>query len=593
MREKLLSLVACLGVAAVLQTGDVCLAQDRTEQPVPRDAETKADMVLLGGSIYTVDNTRRWSEAVAISNGKIIYVGTDRGVQPFIGGRTRVQELSGRLVLPGFHDSHVHLLDGGIHLNECNLDNANSKEELFATIKQYAAAHPALAWVRGAGWALPIFEGANPRKEELDAIISDRPAAFVSADAHSIWANSLALRAAGITKDTKDPPHGRIERTADGAPSGTLRESAVELLEDAMPRLSDKERVKGLADAVALANRFGITSVQDADCNADVLNAYLELQRQSRLTLKVVAALHTYPDRGPAQVRQLIRMREKFSVGRVHATTAKIFADGVIEAHTAALQEPYADRPNEKGMPNYTPEALNELVSALSLARFQIHIHAIGDAAVHNALNALEGEAAQNTQLRPEIAHLELVDPADIQRFRKIGVIANCQPFWAYNDTYIQKCTAPLLGKERSSRLYQFQSIYQTGANMCGGSDWPVSTMNPLEAIQVAVTRQPPDKPNEPTWLPDERLALPDAIAAYTIGGAYANHDEADNGSIEVGKAADLIVLDKNVFAIPKMEIGKAKVVLALLDGTEVFRDESFPQQDVAKADSNRRPYAN
>ncbi|MGH9550476.1 MAG: amidohydrolase, partial [Terriglobales bacterium] len=334
-----------------------------------------------------------------------------------------------------------------------------------------------------------------------------------------------------MNKETKDPPRGRIERNASGEPSGTLREGAMELVERIVPPVTDKVRLAGLEKAQALANSFGITSIQDADANPDVLNAYLELQRQSKLTLKVVAALHTDPAQGPDQVQRLLRMREKFTCGRLRCSAAKIFADGVIEAHTASLMEPYSDRPGYSGIANYSAEALDQLVSALSLARFQVHIHAIGDRAVHDALDAFKNVSADSHALRPEIAHLELVAPEDIKRFRQYGVIANCQAFWAFNDPYIQKCTVPLIGAERCKRLYPFQSIYQTGATIAGGSDWPVTTLNPLDAIQVAVTRQPLDNPAEAPLLANERMALPDMIAAYTINGAYVNHEENETGS--------------------------------------------------------------
>jgi len=263
--------------------------------------------------------------------------------------------------------------------------------------------------------------------------------------------------------------------------------------------------------------------------------------------------------------------------------TAKIFADGVIESHTASMMKPYTDRPGERGIPNYTSEQLAELVAALSMARFQIHVHAIGDQAIHDTLDAFERCRSISAGLRHEIAHLEVIDRLDVERFRELGVIANCQPIWAYSDPYIVQYTIPLIGKERASELYLFQSLYNSGATIAAGSDWSVSSLNPIDAIQVAVTRQSiEEEGRRPPLIPDERLALSDILAAYTINGAFANHHEQETGSIEIGKAADLIVLDKNLFAVPPSEIHTTKVVLTMLDGAEVFRDESFPQQDLA-----------
>jgi predicted amidohydrolase YtcJ len=570
------------------------LAEPEQEAALPNAAGEKADLVLVGGHIYTMDASRTWAQAVAIREGKIIYVGSDLGAQKYVGSGTHVQELAGRMILPGFHDSHVHLMDGGMHLSECDLDDATTKDAALKMIADYAKAHQSDPAVIGSGWALPLFPDASPSKEDLDKVVPDRPALLLSQDYHSAWANSLALRAAGITKETADPPRGKIERDGNAEPSGTLRESAVQLVQHVMPQATDKDRVAGLARAVELANRFGITSVQDADADANVLNAYLELQRQGKLTLKVVAALHTDPALGVGQVDKMQRTRAKFTQGRLRATSAKIFADGVIEAHTASMCSPYSDRPDCRGIPNYTAADLSKLVAMLSLARFQVHIHAIGDQAVHDALDAFQAAGfADSSQLRHEIAHLELISPGDLERFRELGVVANCEMFWAFNDPYITTCTVPLIGPERSKQLYLFGSLYRSGATVAGGSDWPVTTLNPLDEIEVGVTRQSIDQNKLEPLLPDQRLALPDALAAYTINGAFVNHEEHETGSLEPGKAADLIVLDKNLFAIDPSEIHKAKVVMTMLDGAEVFRDESFPQQDVAQLKStSQKAYA-
>ncbi|HEY9775440.1 MAG TPA: amidohydrolase [Planktothrix sp.] len=557
----------------------------------PVRAQVKADLVLLGGRVYIMDAVRSNAEAVAVSAGKIAFVGNDQDAQAYVGAQTKVVELGGRMVLPGFYDCHCHLMDGGMIISQCDLDNAQTKQETLETIKKYAEAHKKESWIQGAGWSLPLFPDASPRKEDLDSVVADRPVFLLSQDCHSAWVNSKALQLAGVTAKTPDPPRGRIERDAKtGEPSGTLRESAVELVHQVAPKASDKERADGLERAVELANKFGITSVQDADCNADVLNAYLEVQKRGKLNLKVVACLHTDPSEGIAQLPRLIRMREKFSQGRLRATSAKIFADGVIEAHTASMLEPYSDRANEKGIANYTADELTKLVSMLNLAKFQVHIHAIGDRAVRDALDAFETDGGiKNIDLRNEIAHLEVVAPEDIPRFRQLGIVANCQPFWAYSDPYIKQCTLPLIGEERAKRLYLFGNLYRSGASMCGGSDWPVTTLNPLDEIQVAVTRQALGDEREAPLLPEQKLELPDAIAAYTINGAFVNHEEHETGSIEVGKAADLIVVSKDLFTLDPHEIHNAKVQLTLLDGQEVYRDESFPPQDVATHVESRR----
>jgi predicted amidohydrolase YtcJ len=262
----------------------------------------------------------------------------------------------------------------------------------------------------------------------------------------------------------------------------------------------------------------------------------------------------------------------------LNATAAKIFADGVLESHTAFLLEPYVDQPENRGPAHYRSEKLTKLITALDRAGFQVHVHAIGDGAVRMALDAFEEAQKSNGRgdLRHHIAHLELISPSDIPRFAKLGVIANFQPLWAYADSYITDLTEPILGPERSRRLYPIGSVVRTGAVIVGGSDWSVTSLNPLEAIQIGVTRYGLNDAKRVSWLPDERAGLASMIAAYTINGAYLAHREKQTGSIEVGKTADLVVLSDNLFTIPEYSIHKVKVLLTLLDGKEVFRDSEF-----------------
>jgi hypothetical protein len=278
------------------------------------------------------------------------------------------------------------------------------------------------------------------------------------------------------------------------------------------------------------------------------------------------------------QIPRLIELRKKYQGRRLRANTVKIFADGVIEAHTAALLEPYLDQPDNRGKANWEPDAFNQLVTALDREGFQIHVHAIGDRAIRLALDAFEAARAANgsRDSRHHIAHLELIHPQDWPRFRRLGVIANFQPLWAWADPYITQLTEPILGPERSRWLYPIASLVKTGALMVGGSDWSVSSMNPLDAMQVAITRRGLTDAAGPAWIPEERVDLPTMIAGYTINGAYVNFQETETGSIEVGKAADLIVLDRNLFEIPAPEIHRVKVLLTRLAGKEVFRDPTF-----------------
>ncbi len=539
----------------------------------------RADLVLRNGAIYTMDTARPRATAVAVAEGKVLYVGDDPGALRLRGGSTVVVDLGGKMVLPAFQDSHIHLVTGGIELGLCDLNGLRTKEDIFEKIKAYAAANPGAPWVTGGGWDLPVFPQANPRKEDLDALVPDRPAALSSADGHSAWVNSRALALAGVTKDTADPAGGRIERDpATGEPTGTLRESAAGLVEGLVPELGPEDHVQGLKAGLGLANRFGIASIIEASAGDRILDAYAALDRSGELSVRVLASLHVDTDKGTAEVDRLVKLRDAYRGARLKSTAAKIFADGVMEPHTAALLEPYLDRPGDRGTPLLEPKAFDALATALDAAGFQIHVHAIGDRAIRMSLDAFEAAGRANgfRDLRHHIAHLELIDPADIPRFKALGVTANFQALWAYADPYIADLTLPILGPARSRWLYPIGSVARTGAVIAGGSDWSVSSMNPLEAIQVALTRRGPDDPPGEAWIPEEKVDLETMLRAYTTNGAWLSHDEKSRGSLVPGKAADIIVLGRDLFKIPSSEIGRAKVLLTLLDGLEVFRDPSF-----------------
>jgi predicted amidohydrolase YtcJ len=579
MQNKRISVIqqrfcrALLAGFAVFLLLPVDACRGNREQPA-------AEVILKNAAVYTLDSSRPWAEAVAFAGGKILFVGASSGAEKYRGEGTKVLDLSGKMVLPGFQDSHVHLISGGMELALCDLNDLQTKEQIIARIRAYAAESPQKEWITGGGWALPVFPEANPSKEELDAIVSDRPAFLSAADGHSAWVNSRALELAGITEKTPDPEDGHIERKpGTNEPSGTLREAAAEIVSRLIPEPTAEEYLNGLRAGLALANRFGITSIIEASADDPILEAYAALDRSGELTVRVLASIYVAPEKGPAQVDELVQKRERYRGRILKATDAKIFADGVIESHTAALLEPYLDRPGERGKPILEAEEFNRLAAALDKAGFQIHVHAIGDRAVRMALDAFEAarEANGPRDARHHICHLELIDPADIPRFRELGVVANFQALWAYPDTYVTQLTEPILGPERSARLYPIGSVVRSGGLYAGGSDWSVSSLNPLDAIQVAVTRRDPQAPAGPAWLPEELVDLPTAVAAYTTKGAFLSFEEKTRGSIEPGKAADLVVLDRNIFEIPPVEIHAVKVALTILEGKVVYSAESAP----------------
>ena len=539
----------------------------------------RADLILTNAAVVTMAEGRTRAEAVAVAGGRILFVGDGEAAARLRGDATRVLDLGGRTVLPAFQDSHIHLVMGGVELLACHLTELGTKEAVFARIREYAAAHPELAWVTGGGWALPLFPQANPRKEDLDALVPDRPAVLDAADGHSAWANSRALALAGINRDTPDPAGGRIERDpGTGEPTGTLRESAAALVEKHVPELGPEDYIRGLKAGLALANRYGIASIIEARADADILEAYAALDRAGELSVRVLASLHVDTGRGVSEAGRLAELRRRFEGTRLKAGAAKIFIDGVVESHTAALLEPYADRPGDRGTPLLEAEAFEALAVALDRAGFQIHVHAIGDRAIRMSLDAFvaAGRANGFRDMRHHIAHLELIDPADIPRFRRLGVTANFQALWAYADPYITDLTLPLLGPGRSRWLYPIGSVARTGAVIAGGSDWSVSSMNPLEAIEVAMTRRGPDDPPGEPWIPEERTGLETMLRAYTVNGAWLSRDEKTRGTLALGQAADIIVLDRDLFAVPAHEISRIKVLWTLLDGRTVYRDPAF-----------------
>ncbi len=537
-------------------------------------ARAPADLVFRNGAVYTVDATRSRARTVAVRGGRIVHVGVDSVPAGLIGPGTEIVDLDGGMLLPGFQDGHVHLLAGGVELGECTLFTLATSAEVVDSIAACAAARPE-GWLRGVGWELTAFPGANPSKVLLDRIAPGRPALIEAADGHSAWASSRALELARITRETPDPTDGRIERDPrTGEPSGTLREAAVGLVSRLLPERTDAELSAGLDRALPLAAERGITAITEALASEATLRAYAAADRAGRLTLRVVAAADGESDSTGVEgvVARLGEWRAKYTTARVRPSTAKLFEDGVIESGTAALLAPYLDRKGDAGKPIYSQPVLDSLAAALDREGWQVHVHAIGDRAIRMTLDAFEHARSVNgaRDSRHTITHLQLVDPADLPRFRRLGVIANFEPFWANGDEYLTRLTEPSLGPARSRWLYPIRSVVAAGAVVSGGSDWSVSSLAPLDGIQVAVTRRTPES-HRPSWRPEEAVDLPTAIAMYTINAAYQNRLDRETGSIEVGKLADLVVLDRDLFEVPAGELHAVRVIRTLLEGRTVY----------------------
>ena len=554
------------------------------------DASKPADLALVNTDVYTVDAVGRWARAVAVRDGEIVAVGTDDEVRELVGPRTEVLDLAGRMVLPGFQDAHVHPTGGGMDRLRCDLSEEHTLEGYRARIRAYADANPDAEWILGGGWAMDVFPGGTPSCRDLDRIVPDRPAFFSNRDNHAAWVNTRALELAGVDAHTPDPADGRIEREPDGSPQGTLHEGAMLLVRRLIPDPDPEEIGRGILLAQAYLHSLGITAWQDAIVGVyptlpNSRDVYPMLAERGQLTARVVGALWWERGRGVEQVEELVGYRERTTVDRYRATTVKIMQDGVCENFTACMLEPYLDahgHPTEnRGLAYVDPEALPAIVTALDAAGFQVHFHTIGDKAVRDALGAIEAARRANgwNDLRPHMAHLQVVHPEDLPRFRRLGVTANGQPLWAANDPQMVELTLPFLGPERSAWQYPFGSLVRSGATLAFGSDWPVSTPDVLQEIHVAVNRTvPPDYAygsgteleREP-FLPGERITLAQAIRAFTMGSAYVNHLDGITGSIEVGKRADLVVLSTNLFELDPSEIAQAEVLLTLVDGAAVY----------------------
>lgn len=531
-----------------------------------------ADLLLTGGAVHTVDDRWTVAEAVAVTQGRIEAVGASDALAGLVGSSTRVIELEGRTVLPGFQDAHLHPLDGGLLSVVCNLHDTSSAEECLGEIARYANANPEREWIAGSGWSMDFFPGGNPDKERLDAVVPDRPVYLENRDGHTAWVNSRALVLAGITADTSDPPDGRIERDANGEPSGALHEGAKTIVEDIVPPTSHAEWEQALLNAQAELHALGITAWQDAVVTAKTLPAYIAVAGRGLLTMRVEGNLLWQRSQGEEQIEELAALRERGHVGRLRIRGAKIFADGVLENFTGALLEPYEGTDN-RGIAMHEPEELVRIVTLLDAQGFQVHLHTIGDRAVRESLDAIEAARKENgpRDARHHLAHVQLVHPDDQPRFAELGVVANLQTYWAAASRYVTELTLPFIGEERARYHYPFRSLQRAGAPLACGSDWTVSTANPLPQIEVAVTRvEHPTRGTEPL-LPGERLDLDTAVVAFTRGSAYVNFLDGETGTIEPGKLADLVVLDRDLFDRGAGPIGDARVVLTLVEGEAVY----------------------
>jgi len=542
-----------------------------------------ADQIFMGGRIFCADPIRRFATALAVSGGRIVAVGHDE-IRDLAGPGTQVHELAEGLVVPGFIDAHVHPIQGGLERRQCDLSGLGTRQEYLDAVRAYSDTRPELTWITGGGWQMSAFPAGTPTREDLDRVCADRPVFLPNRDHHGAWVNSMALELAGLDSTTPDPGDGRIERAPDGSPSGTLHEGAMHLVDRLLPVTTPAETRIALLEAQAYLHSLGITGWQDAILGEyanipDTCDIYLAAAQAGELTARVVGALWWQRDRGADQIDSLVERRERYQGPNFTASSVKIMQDGVAENFTAAMLEPYLDgsgsRTGNSGLSFVDPKALCQYVTELDAAGFQVHVHAIGDRAVREALDAIEEARTSNGpyDLRHHLAHIHVVHPYDIGRFRQLGVSGNMQPLWAALEPQMVDLTLPFLGEPRSAWQYPFGGLLRSGASLGAGSDWPVSSPNPLWGIHVAVNRElPPQEADRQydAFLPEQALDLASAVTAYTAGSAYINHCD-DAGVLAVGNVADLAVLDRDIFAAPSEEISLANVVATFVSGVQVY----------------------
>ncbi len=525
-----------------------------------------ADLVLLNGSVWTVNPDQPWAEAVAVKGEKILKVGSTAQIKKAVGNQTQVIDLNGDLVLPGFIDSHTHFLDGGFSLLSIQLREAESKEEFVARIKEKATEMEKGEWILNGNWDHQSFNPPElPRKEWIDGVAPQNPVCINRHDGHMVLANSLALKIAGITKDTLSPKGGEIlkdRRT--GEPTGILKDAAMELVMKHIPEPSLKLKMKAAEVALKHAAEYGVTSVHDMAYAVNI-EVYQELLKERKLTSR----LCVYISIEEIDLYQKLMAETLEGSAFLKIGGLKGFVDGSLGSSTALFFEPYADDPEKTGLfhSQMFPEGIMERrILEADKAGLQIAIHAIGDKANHVLLDILEKAIAQGGERdrRWRIEHAQHLLSEDIERMAKLGIIASVQPYHAIDDG---RWAEKKIGKERCRTTYAFQSLLEKGTVLACGSDWTVAPLDPLTGIYAAVTRQTLDGKNPGGWFPEQKITLEEAIKGYTLNGAYAEFSEGMKGSIETEKLADLVVLTQNIFEIPPEEIKNTKVKITIVNG--------------------------
>lgn len=550
------------------------------------DRREVADLVIFNGIIFTSQDNTPIVQAIAIKDGKILDIGSDDQMARYISQGTKKIDLLGRFACPGFNDSHLHFVGGGIYAKRLKLQECGCPEEVAALVEEKAKKAGEGEWILGRGWDQTVFPGKTwPTKELLDRAAPNNPVFLRRVDGHIAWVNSRALHIAGITGETKDPEGGEIlKNPRTGEPTGILKETAADLVYDLIPKPSQAQIREAIEYSLDEAKRFGITSIQDNSV-PEVLEVYEELEKEGRLTVRVSEWLDIQDD-----LTLHRELKEKYSSpeGLIRFFTLKGYVDGTLGSRTAAMLEPYSDDPSTSGFLQMNEEKLKERVRKGHAAGFSIALHAIGDRAVREALDSFEAldpgagmrengpKRGMNGTTRNRVEHAQVIAPEDLPRFKQLGVIASMQPVHCSAD---MKWAEERIGKERSQGAYAWKSILTSGARLCFGTDWPVESMNPLLGLSAAVTRMSPDELDESKdkerplggWMPLEKISIEEALKCYTAGSAYAEYAENYKGTLEKGKCADIAVLSENLLEGEPWKISAAEVVMTIFNGKVIY----------------------
>jgi hypothetical protein len=549
----------------------------------PQEVKSSAvDLALVNGRIWTASEGWGIVEALSIQGNRILHAGTTAEIRKDVGAQTRVIDLGGRLVIPGFNDAHIHFLSGALGLAELELFDAKSASDVVERIAAFAKKNPKSPWITGRGWQYNYFPGGLPTKSYLDAVVKDRPVFLASYDGHSGWANSRALELAGIRRETRFEGFGEIVRNDAGEATGVLKEGAQRLVRALIPEPTRERKLAALRDGMKMAARLGITSIQNAHGSPEEFAIWDELLKQNELTMRVSMAFSVGASTTPVQIARLAELKNQYDLNpMLRASSVKIMLDGVIDSHTAAMIDRYSDLPPNHGAPfgelSMPPNDYRNLVIKLDQARFQIYTHAIGDRAVREALNGYEAARKANGErnARHRIEHIETIAREDLPRFASLGVLAAMQPIHADPGTI--DVWSQAIGPVRLPLSFPWAALLKNQARLVYGSDWPAAiSVSPAHGLHVAINRRTPEGQPPKGWIPEQRLAVVDALRAYTQMGAYSTFEESLKGRLVPGMLGDLIVLSHDLFKIDPMKIHQTRVLMTLFDGKVIYTEEGI-----------------